>query len=60
MPTLARVNLPSERMPVREACDRAFVLACCYSGGWDLVEEMVASNFWPLRKWNQAFHIKMV
>ena len=28
----------------REACDRAFALACRYSGGRDLVEEMVASK----------------
>jgi len=23
-------------------------MACCFSGGHDLVEEMVASDFWPL------------
>ena len=28
----------------REACDRAFTLAYHYSGGHDLVEEMVASK----------------
>ena len=30
------------------ACDRAFALAYRYSGGRDLVEEMVAANYWPL------------
>jgi hypothetical protein len=40
-----KVNLLAERMPKREACERAFALACRYSGGWDLVEEMVVSNF---------------
>ena len=32
----------------REACDKAFALACRYSGGHDFVEEMVAANCWPL------------
>jgi hypothetical protein len=45
MTTLVKVNLLAERMPKGEAYDRAFALACHYSGGWDLVEEMVASNF---------------
>jgi hypothetical protein len=31
----------------RNACDMAFTLACQYSRGRDLVEEMVASDFWP-------------
>jgi hypothetical protein len=60
MTPLAKVNLPAERMPKREARDRAFALACHYSEGRDLVEEMVASNFWPLGKRNKAFHIEMV
>ena len=28
----------------REACNKAFALACQYFGGHDLVEEMVAAN----------------
>ena len=32
----------------REACDKAFALAYRYFRGWDLVEEMVAANYWPL------------
>ena len=31
--------------PAREACDRAFALACRYSGGRDLVEEIMASDY---------------
>ena len=35
-----------------EACNRALALACRYSGGRDLVKEMVAANCWPLnRNW---------
>jgi hypothetical protein len=46
--------------PEREACDRAFALACHYFRGQDLVEEMVASNYWPLGKRNLEFRIEMV
>jgi hypothetical protein len=45
MKPLAKVSPPEERSPKREACDKAFALACCYFGGQDLVEEMVACNF---------------
>jgi hypothetical protein len=38
----------------------AFALACHYSGGWDLVEEMVASNCWLLGKLRPSFKIEMV
>jgi len=34
----------------REAYDAAFATACRYSGGRDLVEEMVAAHFWSLRR----------
>jgi hypothetical protein len=33
MTLLAKVNPPAERTPEREACDRAFALACHYSRG---------------------------
>lgn len=46
--------------PKREACDRAFALACPYSGGQDLVEEMVAVNYWPLGRRNPEFRIELV
>jgi hypothetical protein len=60
MTPLAKVISPAERTPQREACDRAFDLVCRYSRGQGLVEEMVASNFWPPRKRKEAFHIEMV
>jgi hypothetical protein len=44
MKPLAKVTPSDEMTPKREACERAFALACRYSGGRDLVEEMVASN----------------
>lgn len=37
----------------RESCDAAFATAFRYSRGRDLVEEMVASRFWPLAKENR-------
>jgi hypothetical protein len=58
MAPLAKVNPPVERTPEREAYDRAFALACRYSEGRDLVEEMVASNFWPLGKRNGHFILR--
>lgn len=39
---------PSEVDAERAACDVAFGKACRFSGGHDLIEEMVVSNFWPL------------
>jgi hypothetical protein len=60
MKPLSKVTPSEEMMPEREACDRAFALACRYSGGQDLVEEMVASNYWPLDKRNPEFYIEMV
>lgn len=44
----ARVKAGSD--PARKACDIAFALAYRYSRGHDLVEEMVASMFWPSGK----------
>jgi tRNA isopentenyl-2-thiomethyl-A-37 hydroxylase MiaE len=44
MKPLSKVALSEEMTLEREACDRAFALACQYSRGRDLVEEMVASN----------------
>jgi hypothetical protein len=44
MKPLSKVALSEEMTPEREAHDRAFALACQYSRGRDLVEEMVASN----------------
>ena len=52
------VDPPEEVSPTREACDRAFAAACRYSGGRDLVEEIMASNYWPLGKNNPAFQLE--
>jgi hypothetical protein len=60
MKSLAKVNPSDEVNHAREACDRAFALACQYSGGHELVEEMVATRFWPLRKSKHSFRIEMV
>ena len=60
MKPMAKVN-PSDEMTLeREACDRAFALACRYSGGRDLVEEMATVRFWPLGKSKPSFKIEMV
>ena len=42
----------------REACDRAFALACWYSGVLDLMEEMVASKCWPLARKRPEMRIR--
>jgi hypothetical protein len=44
----------------RRACDQAFALACRFFGGRDLVEEMVAADYWPLGRRNDKFTIEMV
>jgi hypothetical protein len=60
MSPLCRVS-PSTRVSTeRRACDKAFALACRYSGGRDLVEEMVVANYWPLGWRNDRFQIEMV
>ena len=60
MKPLTKVNPSEEMTPQREAYDKAFALACRYSRGRDLVEEMVASNYWPLGKSRPSFKIEMV
>jgi hypothetical protein len=45
MKPLSKVTLSEEMTPEREACNRAFALACRYSEGRDLAKEMVASNY---------------
>jgi hypothetical protein len=60
MKPLSKVAPSEDMTPEREACNRAFALACCYSRGRDLVKEMVASNCWPLGKRNPEFTIEMV
>ena len=45
MKPLAKVTPSEEMMPHREACNKAFVLACLYSGCRGLVEEIVAAKF---------------
>ena len=55
-----KVDPSPEMTDERKACDKAFALACRYSGGRDLVEEMVAFDFWPLGRRNDEFTIEMV
>ena len=55
-----RVEPPEAVSPSREASERAFALACRYSGGRDLVEEIMASNYWPLSKDNPPFQLETV
>jgi len=44
----------------RRVCDQAFALACRYSRGRDLVEEMVAADYWPLGRRTDEFTIEML
>ena len=60
MKPLMKVNPCGEITPQSEAYDKAFALACWYSRGCDLVEEMVTSNGWPLGKSRPSFKIEMV
>jgi hypothetical protein len=60
MSPLCRVAPLAQVSVERRACDKAFALACCYSGGQDLVEEMFAANYWPLGRRNKRFQIEMV
>ena len=60
MKPLTKVNPSGAMTPQREAYDKAFALACRYSRGHDLVEEMVASNCWPLGKSRPSFKIEVV
>jgi len=56
----SKVN-PSKLMSEdRLACDKAFALACRHSGGRDLVEEMVAADYWPLDRRTDEFTIEIV
>jgi hypothetical protein len=55
-----KVDPSSEMSEEHKACDKAFALVCRFSGGQDLVEEMVASDYWPLGHRNEEFTIEMV
>lgn len=58
-PSTQRIPGP-EAAKGHKAYDKAFALACRYSGGRDLVEEMVAVNCWPLGQNTPAMSIEMV
>jgi hypothetical protein len=60
MKPLSKVTPSEEMTPEREACDKAFALACRYSRGQDLVEEMVAFNYLPLGKKQLEFTIEIL
>ena len=57
MKPLSKVEPSAEMLEDR---DKAFTLACRYLGGHDLVEEMVAFDFWKLGCQNEDFKIEMV
>ena len=57
MKPLSKVEPSAEMLEDR---DKAFTLACRYLGGHDLVEEMVAFDFWKLGFQNEDFKIEMV
>jgi len=60
MKAIYKVDPSVEVSEERKACDKAFALACCYSSGRDLAEEMVASNFLSLGRHNEEFNVEMV
>jgi hypothetical protein len=60
MKPLSKVDPSAELLEERVLSNKAFALACRYSGGRNLVEEMVTSDFWPLGRWNEDFTIEMV
>ena len=54
-----RVRPPSEVDAERAACDATFVKAYHFSGGRDLVEEMVVSNLGKHRPWMTLVRMKL-
>lgn len=54
------VSPPTKITAARAACNKAFAIVCRYSGGRDLVEEMVAANYWPLAKVKPSFCLEDV
>jgi hypothetical protein len=55
MSLLSRVHPPTEVTP-----EIPLFLVCQYSRGRDLVEEMVAANFWQLERRNDSIRIEMI
>jgi hypothetical protein len=60
MKPLSKVDPSVDQSEERKSCDKAFALAYHYSGGWDIVEEMVALDIWPHGHQNEDFKIEMV
>jgi hypothetical protein len=60
MKPLSKVDPSVDQSEERKSCDKAFALACRYSGGLDLVEEMATSDFWLLGHQNEDFKIEIV
>lgn len=54
------VKPSSRKTPKRVGCKRAFALACHYSGGHNLVEEIIASGRWPLDRDGKSFVLETV
>lgn len=51
---------PEEISEEHVACEKAFALVCRYSCDRNLIEEMVAANYWPLVKDRAGFKIESV
>lgn len=60
MKPLTKVTPSEDVTPEKEACNKAFALACRFFRGRDLVEEMVAAKYWPLGRVKPSFTLDMV
>lgn len=56
----SQVDARSERSAKCSASNKVFALACWYSSGRDLIEEMVAAKYWPLGREKPKFEIEMM
>lgn len=60
MQTQSQGDPVGDRGEASEACTEAFSLACRYLGGRDLIEEIVATKYWPLYRDIDPIHIEKV
>lgn len=60
MKPITSVTPPTKVTSQRVECNKAFALACRYFGGRDVIEKMVAANYWPLAKNKAEFCLENV